>query len=96
MKNQGTSEKFGRNPKCELDWINIQREKGKIKIQRKKGNKKEVKVQREKGNKSPNRKGKIKVQRKKGNRSPKRKGKKRKEKSHSQDHDVKSRSISIG
>ena len=55
-----------------------------------------MKVQREKGNKSPKRKGKIKVQRKKGNRSPKRKGKKRKEKSHSQDHDVKSWSISIG
>ena len=42
-------QKFGRNPKCDRDWI---------KVQRKKGNKKEIKVQREKGNKSPNREGK--------------------------------------
>ena len=54
--------KFGRNPKCDRDWIKVQRKKGnkspkrkgKIKVQRKR----EIEVQREKGNKNPNRKGK--------------------------------------
>ena len=39
---------FGRNPKCDHDWIKVQRKKGK----------REIKVQREKGNRSPKSRGK--------------------------------------
>ena len=52
--------RFGRNPKCDHDWIKIQREKGKIK---KKG-KRETKVQREKGKQKSKEKRKIKVKNK--------------------------------
>ena len=49
-----------RNPKCDRDWINVQRGN------KSPNKKREIKVQREKENKSP---------KKKGNKSPKKKGK---------------------
>ena len=54
---------IGRNPKCDRDWIKVQRKKWN-KSPKRKGEKSE------KRNKSPKRKGKIKVQREKGNKSP--------------------------
>ena len=56
---QGRVKKFGRNPKCDRDWIKLQRKKGNKSTKR---YKMEIKVQ-------------IEVQRKKGNTSLKRKGK---------------------
>ena len=58
---------FGRNPKCDRDWINVQRENESP------TKKREIKVPRKKGNKSPKRKGEIKVQREKGIKSPNKK-----------------------
>ena len=56
------TKKFGRNTKCDRDWINVQREN---KSPRKKG---ETKIQRENGNKSLKKNG-NKIQRKNGNKS---------------------------
>ena len=46
--------KIGRNPKCDHDWIKVQRKNGN-KSTKRKG---KIKVQRKKGNRSPNREGK--------------------------------------
>ena len=58
LKNWKRTKNFGRNPKCDRDWIKVQREKGN-KFPKRKGEKKvkkkrEMEVQKEKENKSPN------------------------------------------
>ena len=63
---------IGRNPKCDRDWIKVQRKKGT-------GNKREIKVQWEKGKYKSYEKGEIKVQIEIG----KSKGSVKKKKSHS-------------
>ena len=49
-------QKFGRNPKCDRDWIKVQREKGRKKSKEKMGEK--PKEKREKRNENPKKKGK--------------------------------------